>query len=406
LGATLRLEESEEFKSLAESTNAKLKSLQTDLKTSILGAARLENELFLKDITQTYCEAVNKLGTISLLAKTNQNSVSDDTIHQFVLYSIAKDKRSLQYTFNGSFDAFAIAYNAKYPNNFQVVFESNAAPPPTTATAANTNRGTTTTGTVALNRFAAFRSASAVNDDSDDDNEIMAGDTDETANITASTTTTKILVRDTPNYINTFSHSTVTSFGNLAYQIFAASWASYINEHNNKMLNAKLLKFATMTMESKATDNAARILNSEPTVDPQTLQDLIRQNVEKETSNLRTTIAKLQQNAKRSVKNVKRGDKVKSRASVSKKQTIPTTPTKTGSKRQKTPKKGSPKKGATSQQKLPATKTSSKLNNNRRKRDSADAPVHDTPSGKKSKQRKNSARKTPGTKHGNRTRST
>jgi hypothetical protein len=236
----------------------------------------------------------------------------------------------------------------------------------------------------------------------------MDNDTDETANITVSTTTSKIVVRETPNYINTFSNSTVVNFGNLTYQLFAASWASYMNEHNNKLLNAKLNRFATMTMESKATDNAARLLNSEPTVDPQTLQDLIRQNVEKETKELRTTITKMQQNAKRSAKNVKRGDKVKSRASTPKKQTTQTTPTTTKktTKRRQTPKKGSTKTGSASQQKTRRTKPSSEKRRNGGKRDLADAPAPDTPSGKRRKPRKNTSRNSPGTKQSNRTRST
>jgi hypothetical protein len=377
LGATQRLEESEEFKSLAESTTTKIKTLQNDLKANILQASKLENELLLKDTMTLYCEAANKLGTISLLAQTKQTTVSAEAIDKFVLYSVAKEQRSLHYINAGMFDDFVTTYTRHYPNNYNIVFENNT---PAVATRPTTTRATTRVLTGAEASAAFAEHLSQLERDSDT--------SDMEAETTTRTNTDTIHVRNVPNYTNTFSHTTVTNFGNLLYQLFTASWAAYIVEHDNKLLNIKLQKFAKSTMETKATDNAARLLNSEATVDPQTLQDLIRQNVAKETQELRATVQKLQQQAKRPAKNSSRGDKLKSRASPKKKSKI-TKPTKNTSKRQQTPSKRTPKKNHAT------TQSQSKAN---RKKDSADASAQDTPAVKRKTQKKKSASKTNGTK--------
>jgi hypothetical protein len=182
LGASSRLEESEEFKSLAMDTSNSLKSLQDELKAKILRAATLENELTTKDTKELYCEAVTKLGTIFLLSKTKSDSVSDDTVRKFVLYSIAKDQRSLQYPFAESFTAFEELYKSTYHNNYNVVFEAATQTVTTSATSRSRTPATATmSGRAASNAFADFLLRTTNNDDMSDDND----DNDETTITTA-----------------------------------------------------------------------------------------------------------------------------------------------------------------------------------------------------------------------------
>jgi hypothetical protein len=159
------------------------------------------------------------------------------------------------------------------------------------------------------------------------------------------------------------------------------------------MLNIKLQKFATSAITSHATDNVARQLNSEPTVDPQTLNDLIRQNVAKETKELRTTIQKLQQQARRPAKNASRGDNVQRRASTKKKSTKETPQkTKSPKKRQRISAKGTPQKHRNT------TTTQSRTNKTTKKQGSVDVSGQDTPSGRKKHKKTPTPKKKNGTK--------
>jgi hypothetical protein len=245
-------------------------------------------------------------------------------VRKFVLYSIAKDKRSLHYPFAGSFTVFEELYKSTYPNNYSVLFEAATQTATTTSSTARSRTSNTATmsGAAASAAFANFLLRNTNNTDNSD-----ISDEDDDTTVPTTVPTDTILIRTTPNYENTFDHQTVTSFGNLLYQLFSASWASYLAEHDSKMLNIKLNKFATSAITSTATDNVARQLNSEPTVDPKTLNDLIRQNVANETKELRATIQKLQQQARRPSKNASRGDNVQRFAS-SKKKSKNTTPQK------------------------------------------------------------------------------
>jgi hypothetical protein len=148
-------------------------------------------------------------------------------------------------------------------------------------------------------------------------------------------------INDHQLYTDCFTKQTMNGFQDLLYQLFTASWATHLNEHKTKLLNNKLQRYATAAIETKTTDDVARQLNSEPTVDPTTLKDLIKQNVEKETKALKEKIKRLEQQSIRSSKNDQRGDKGKRRASLKKKSNnTPTKPVKRMSprkQRQSTP---------------------------------------------------------------------
>jgi hypothetical protein len=369
LGATPRLEESEQFKSLAESTSDKVKKLQDELKADVLATAKLEDKLIQQDTKALYCEAISKLGTISLLAKVTHDSISDDLLTKFVMYSIAKDQRSLKYIFL-NFEDFDKTFKKYKPNNIKVVFDT---------------QGADMSGADASDAFAAHLARIEQKTDTDDS---MSSDDDNTdINV--------MKINNTQLYTNTFSLSTMTEYQHLLYQTFHASWKAYLADHNSKMLNTKLQRYATLAIETKATDDVTRQLNSEPTVDPTTLKDLIRQNVEKETKELKDKLHRLEQQSKRTVKKVSRGDKARSRASPKKKQKLaPTKPTK---------RTGTPTKKRTSSPRTTAQRNTSATpparRSNHGKADLAVAAEPATQQKQRSKPKKNKTRRATGTKN-------
>jgi hypothetical protein len=296
-------------------------------------------------------------------------------LHKFVLYSIAKDRRTLQYVF-ANFAEFERFYNKYSPNNIKVVF-------PTATTAR-----TIPTGRAASDAFAAHLAGEDSSSESSENN-----DADNMVDDSTMGTIHTMRITDEQLYPNTFTIPTVTAYQKLLYHLFTASWAAYLTEHNSKMLNNKLQRYAVSAIASKQTDDVTKILNSQPTVDPTTLKDLIRQNVEQETKALKETIRRLEQQSKRSVKKDTRGDKVTSRASPKKK------PKNTNNnKNKRTPTRQQQQASTPSKKRTkPIAKTQSAGKRKQKPVDTADAAEPATQAKKRKKKNNNTTKKLSGT---------
>jgi hypothetical protein len=240
--------------------------LQHKLQAHILNAAKPGYKILFKDTNTLYCKkAAHKLSTISLLARTYNNNVGNDTIDILALYSLAHDKINLQNTNSETYQYFVTTLIVYHPNDYNIVLQDQV--PAITRRVHDLNN----TGVQALAAIAANLPYLATNNNVDsDDIETTPADITDITDININITS--VVVSYKLKYTNRVSRQTVINFENPFYLLLATSWVPCTDKHNSKMLYIKLKNFAKQRMKSNATDNTARLPLSTLTLDPQTLR--------------------------------------------------------------------------------------------------------------------------------------
>jgi hypothetical protein len=300
LGASKKVNENNEYKTLADSTQQTVDSFQTSLKAHILAAAKLEDEVNKDEIRKLFCEATNNLAQITLLSMiTDESSIDTATLHKLAKSSVEINApATVNYVYMTTAE-FTTLYDAKYRS------ESI----PTAATAAPVPPLSTQTATSASRHF---NRAPALMEDEDSD---MDDNNDDVQIVQ-------------PQQIPELQVA-AANLGRLLSSVFQGSWLAYKGENDKRTLNAKLKRFLILATEEQATDDAAAIIGNEASVDAATLSALVVKQVNEKTKKLEATVNKLQQQLLRSSKNGSRGDNnnnsspaaSKSRASQKKKST-------------------------------------------------------------------------------------
>ncbi len=196
------------------------------------------------------------------------DTVPDITIHSQVLEIVRKTERIVQhYIFKGGYTEFEQFYSNKY--NIPVTMEHNDA----------ADISVLTEGEEASLAFSRAVGRTVITTDTNNSS----------SEYKLSTDNTRIIVH-------------------LLYQTFTKTWAAYKNEHDTRILNNMLTKYSNTVLTSTSTNEAAAILNNEPSVDPKLLKDIISSEVSKATKDLKKQINTLKQSAIRTPKNSTRGE--------------------------------------------------------------------------------------------------
>jgi hypothetical protein len=266
---------------------------QSTLKQSILASMDLDLISLTSELQNAMCEALYTIFNAFAIQQYRIDNIPGDSIHPQVLALIRRVDSIIQYSFPDGYGSFSEFYKRKY--NITVVMEE-----PTNDAATDisvlTDNGE---ASIAFNREYFPRVRTVVR-----------------SVVTVATNATN----DTPGtYLLTTTYTTLLE--QLLNKVFCRSWASYKLEHETRLVNAILNKYSTNVLSTAATDSTAAVVNSEPAVDPKILKDIIAEEVNKATKNLKQQLISIKQTAARNktAKNSNRGDsKTTGRASAKK----------------------------------------------------------------------------------------
>ena len=290
LGVSSKVKESEKYKTLSDSIEKGKETFQNLLKQQIVSAVELEKDEAMFELQSLFCEAIHKVTKIFCLWKTPNDDIDDLIVYNEAKNVFHNDMTLLKFVFPNNYNSF----NKFYRKMFSIINEAENTS--MTDVYEITNNDEDNVGADASMAFAASLGLT---------NEVITPVsrriTTQRSTINASTTSQYVLDTHTRTVL---LHDTFES-------MFIKPWKSFLREHDNKIKLAKLTKFATSQMVSKATDEAAAIVNAEASVEPSTLKDIVAKAVSESTKTLQKKIATLEQQLQRSTiatKNNQRGE--------------------------------------------------------------------------------------------------
>jgi hypothetical protein len=252
---------------------------QTNLKETILAAMEIDIQSLKKDLQDTLCEAFFQLGHIFAIQQSNNEITLEDKLHKQILRIVANTPNIIKHSFTN-----VLQFESTYKNKFNIMSDSEDIPTDTTVA---TDVSVLTDGEEMSLLF-----ARSIGDFSH-----------RRRSRTVVTETTNI----EPSNNDPLNADSTRVLSTLLYQAFSKPWSIYEHEHKLRLLNNLLNKHSTSVITTNSTDQAAGILNSEPSIDPTMLKDIINTEVKKATRELTKQINKLQQTQQRS-KNLNRGN--------------------------------------------------------------------------------------------------
>ena len=260
----------------------------------------LEKEEALSELQSIFCDAIHKVTKIFCLWKTTTDDIDDLIVYNEAKNVFYNDPTMLEFVFPNNYNSF----NTFYRKMFAIVNESDSIFM-TDGDEINNNEE----DIIGANASLAFAASLGLS------NEVLAP-------TTRRSTTQREFVSNTHKYVLD-THTRTVLLHDTFKSMFVTPWKSFLTEHESKLNLAKLAKYATSQMVSKATDEAAAIVNAEPSVEPSTLKDIVAKAVSESTKMLQKKIATLEQQLQRStikttIKNSQRGE-TSTRASQKKK---------------------------------------------------------------------------------------
>jgi hypothetical protein len=320
---------------------------QNNLKTSILTSMELDLASLKTDLRTQLCEAIYQISYMFAIKQSNSDNIPTDMLHKQILRMIRTNTTIIQY----GFDNFT-EFQTFYKNKYSVEDNTNDDTDMTTAT----DISALSEGEEASISFARF-----------------IGDAPRRRSRTVVTDTTEVERPTDP--LNPDSTRTLQT---VLTNILSRSWTVYKHEHDVRMLNIILNKHSQTFMTTNSTDATAAVVNSEPSVDPILLKDIIASEVNKATKNLKKQLDSLKQFQQRS-KNEKRGESPSKRAE--KKKSQQTHKSNKNVEKKETTKKV--KKSTTPQQRTSKKKPPSKSKKSIKKEEQAEGKERVSRKGKK-----------------------
>jgi hypothetical protein len=252
---------------------------QTKSKESILTAMDLDLQSLKSDLKNTLCEAFYQIGHIFAIQQSNNDVISENRLHVQIIRLVAETPNIIRHSFDD-----ITQFRTTYRNKFNIMTEYDETTMDATTA---TDISVLTDGEEASLAFAR-----------------SLGDTSHRRRLRTVVTNTTI-TEPSPN--DPLNADTTRVMSTLLYQVFSKSWSIYEHEHKLRLLNNLLQKHSTAVITTNSTDQTAALINSEPSIDPTMLNDIIKSEVSKATKELKNQINKLQQFQQRS-KNSNRGD--------------------------------------------------------------------------------------------------
>ena len=297
---------SEKYDALAASAIENREKYEKSQKKIILEAAQLELDLLIGEKQKIFCEALYKLASIFYLANSNASGVNEALVHKIALNIIVYNNNIASHSFVGEnlqkfrsfyYEMFPESQPANDKNNndeyntsdvvlTQLANDSSIAKYFQTAPAENTS----TTTTVVTNTTTDSNTPLATTNDSIATNTY----TPEVVNVDAEMDLDDSTIGSTTTNMP-LTNEVLQQMSALLMQMFVYNWNSYKADLDSKLLNARLSKFATTTMQHQATNKAAELLANEASATPQQISELIDKAVDKKTGKLAKELATLKQ---------------------------------------------------------------------------------------------------------------
>jgi hypothetical protein len=279
---TTKESESEARQQLNTNVATCIEQYQKALKDNIIASMDLDLQSLRELVKSTLCDALYQLVKIYLILQFTKEDIAAEYIHPQVINIIRTEQRIVHYVFN-SFDEFSTYYRNKHSiTAMDTVDEEDGTD---ISVLANNSETPITFNSrhFARNRAVVSRASSV-----------------STASSTADTN------QNNNQYILSADNNHIIK--QLLYRTFNQSWAAYKHEHDLRITNALLTKYSTTVISTAVTNETAAIVNSEPSVDPKLLKDIITEEVNKATKNLKQQLISLKQSNKRTSKNSNGGD--------------------------------------------------------------------------------------------------
>jgi hypothetical protein len=326
IGASETLKLSNEYNQLVTNAAAITTAFEKQQKRNIIESAKLEKEVMEKQRNSIFIEGIHKISTMIYVWKTDKDDNNEAEIHHLLKDIINKDATILTHVFNNNYNEFATQYNIIYPLSTNIInpagintpvdeIENNELPDALlretmeqyfprrgSTNAANQQLHTQDTATVTT----VATTTASTQDYMDDDEDIYE------------TQPTHHLLHDVE----------VMRLLRILKDVFVTSWSTERHNMENKAAEVKITKYIKTQLITKATDEAAAIVEQEPAADMKQLQEIINKQINEHTKKLQkelqTTKQQLQRiqasNGKNTAKNSTRGEK-NTRANENKSQT-------------------------------------------------------------------------------------
>ena len=272
-------EQTPEFQTLRDNTSSLVENFQKDLKKQIIAATKIEKKVLLSQLRTdlaTSLRVATRALLLTLDADADEDRIVSNILDNFsttflAFLDITKDDFAALYKTTHTIDVFPNPYVAQ-------VHRHN---PPNTQ---DTNLSQQTTQTV---------------DTVDHSDSLFVGEIREAAASRANRRGTNVTVGPTPFY------GQIKSIKRSLESLFVTTWSIYQDQAKRNATTIALRQLAADHFDTKATEDAAMEIDTEPPANRTLLSELIQQEVSKRTNKLNSEIGRLKSQLKE--KNVSRG---------------------------------------------------------------------------------------------------
>jgi hypothetical protein len=271
LGATTRVKETTAFKTLADAVKNMVATFQSGVANMVAEAADLERKLIESDIKDLFCRAAHDIANITMISAFPDMNRTKEA-RTLVLHALQSDVTAFTHVGFTSTEVFYEHYK-------------RVTTPPTS--------------------------------DTDDDD--SADDALDSMFANPSISTAE----------QAFVQTYLAVFNKTIVDIFYRSWKIQLDVYSEQNRQLAMDKFAKLSLETKATDAAAALMDAEPTVPAATMDTLIENKVNEKTKKLQTQIEKLTSELKRNNDGKNKRGATEGRASEKKKSPSPSKKRKT-----------------------------------------------------------------------------
>jgi hypothetical protein len=307
LGISDAASTSNKYDALAATANKNIEKYESEQKSIIHAAAKLELDVFLDEKKTLFCEALYKLASIFYLAYNNNASEIDEVmVHNIVFFIITMNTNIISHSFS---DENVASFRAYYYKQFPESHPKEKAKESTSEEFASSDgllSQLATDSTISQYFQPTSTATTTATTEASDTNTVAStaeSTTSTIATVTLATLNTDVIdVDDTMEDDDSTILSTMPINSHATQQMislltttFVSNWHRYKQDIDAKMLNARLSKFATTTMKLQATNKAAELISTEPSATPQQISELIDKAVDKKTIILAKEIASLKQ---------------------------------------------------------------------------------------------------------------
>ena len=289
LAGSKAAEQTPEFQTLRDNTSTLVEKFQTDLKKQISAATEIEKKVLLSQLRTDLATSL-RVATRALLLTLDSKADEDRVISNILdnysttflsFLDTTKAEFTTLYKTTHTIDVFPNPYTAQVHHHNPPASQNTQA---SQASQDTPNLSQQTTQTV---------------DTVDHSDSLFVGEIREAAASRANRRTTNTAVGPIPFY------GDIKSIKRALESLFVTTWSIYQNQAKHNATTIALRQLATDHFDTKATEDAAMEIDTEPPANRTLLSELVQQEVSKRTNKLNSEIGRLKSQLKE--KNASRG---------------------------------------------------------------------------------------------------